>query len=151
MPLSREEVEQIALETAEQIFKQLQVAQAIYVEPRSVVHGLTQSMNEELTASMWYRRRAEHAESRNDQDTAKLYEHIADEEGTHYWEFNKRLSNLSQSAPRVYMVDDIKVIVRYERPGVHEVTLEAPGGRSITDEEGRRIDNLLKEVVPGES
>ena len=96
MPLSREEIDQIALASAGEIFKQLQVAQSIYRKPRSVVQGLTQSMHEELTASMWYRDRAEHASSRNDKETAKLYEHIAEEESMHYWEFSKRLSSLSQ-------------------------------------------------------
>ena len=94
MALTREEVDQIALASADEIFKQLQVAQAIYTKPRSVAHGIRQSMNEELTASMWYRKRAEHARSRDDEESAKLYEHIAHEEDTHYWEFSRRLSDL---------------------------------------------------------
>ena len=96
MVLSREEVDQIALSSAEEILRQLKRAQASYREPVNVPHGLAQSMNEELTASLWYRSRAEHARIRNDEETAKLYEHIADEEGAHYWEFTRRLADLSQ-------------------------------------------------------
>jgi len=95
MALSREEIGSIAKETAEEIFKQLQMAQAIYREPTNVAHGLSQSMKEELIASMWYRQRAEHARSRDDEETANLYEHIAGEEASHYWELNKRFSELA--------------------------------------------------------
>ena len=52
-----------------------------------------------------------------------------------------------EASPVEYMVDDIKVILRYERPGVHHVTIEAPGGRSITEEEGKKITKLIEEKV----
>lgn len=48
-------------------------------------------------------------------------------------------------SPKEYKVGDIKVGIKFERPGVHEVTIEAPGGRSITEEEGEKITKLIEE------
>ena len=56
-----------------------------------------------------------------------------------------RLFPAPEAPPVEHMVDDIKVIIRYERPGVHHVTIQAPGGRSITEEEGRKITELIEE------
>lgn len=55
-----------------------------------------------------------------------------------------------EAPPMEYMVDDIKVIIRYERPGAHLVTIEPPGGRGITEEEGEKITKLIEEKTSGQ-
>ena len=149
MPLSREEVEQIAKSSAQTVLEGLHRYAVAYKEPETIEQGLQDSMIEERTAADWYRKRADNASiAPIDSKTFNLYRHIAEEEDRHYDELNARLQQINpQGNTREYMVDNIKVIIRYERPGVHEVTIEAPGGRSITEEEGRKIDKLLDEVV----
>ena len=56
--------------------------------------GLQESMGEELTAANWYRQRMRYAFSQRDEPTAKLYEHIVDEEDKHYKEFSEQLHTL---------------------------------------------------------
>lgn len=62
-----------------------------YQEPRSIQVGLAQSMREEEIAAYWYRKRAKDAREKGDETTAKVYEHIADEEDVHYREFKERM------------------------------------------------------------
>jgi len=50
---------------------------------------------------------------------------------------------------KTYKVDDIKVSIKYERPGVHIVTIEPPSGRDISEEEGKRITKLIEEKTVG--
>jgi rubrerythrin len=57
---------------------------------------LRQSMGEELTASSVYHIRAMTARGVGDEETAKLYEHIADEEDNHYIEFSKRFGEITE-------------------------------------------------------
>ncbi|MBU1374295.1 MAG: hypothetical protein KJ820_16325 [Bacteroidetes bacterium] len=52
---------------------------------------IRQSMGEELVASSVYHTRALTAREAGDEKTAKLYEHIAEEEDGHWVEFGKRL------------------------------------------------------------
>lgn len=95
MALSREEIEKISKASADEILEQLSKAKFYFREPPSVQQGLRDSMGEELTAAQWYRERAKHARKQNDDKTATLYDHIADEESHHYWEFNSRLASIS--------------------------------------------------------
>ena len=63
----------------------------VYEDPVTVEHGLWQSMEEEGVAADFYQARAHHARVNGDEDAAKLYEHIAAEEGNHRNEFHKQL------------------------------------------------------------
>jgi hypothetical protein len=68
-----------------------------YNPPKSVSEGLRSSMQEELTAADWYRRRAGYAKTRGgDQVTARLWGHVAEEEDIHYSEFKDRLIALEK-------------------------------------------------------
>lgn len=87
MPLSKEEIVQIAKEVAGRVIEE----RMVYHAPETVSQGLQESMGEELTASMWYQLRARHAQGHGDGETARLYNHIAAEENRHLEEFNKRL------------------------------------------------------------
>ncbi|MDP2729116.1 MAG: hypothetical protein Q8O55_01380 [Dehalococcoidales bacterium] len=95
MPLSKEEIVQIAKATAQEVINALHEDRLTYHEPETVRQGLQESLGEELTASMWYQLRARHARGRGDGETVKLYEHVAIEESRHYEEFNKRLIEVS--------------------------------------------------------
>jgi len=95
MVLSREEVAEIAKITAQAIIKTVREDRLTYHTPETVSQGLQESMGEELTASMWYQLRARDAQGKGDNETARLYKHIAAEENTHLDEFNKRLIEIS--------------------------------------------------------
>lgn len=98
MPLSREEITALARFTAQEVLNGLDRYAISYQEPQTVQQGLHESMGEELTASSWYRRRAINARLRQgDEETARLYEHVAEEEDQHYQEFNARLNQLTKS------------------------------------------------------
>ena len=58
---------------------------------------LKQSMEEEADAVKAYKKRAWLARSRGDEVSARLWEHIAEEENGHYNEFKDRLAVLGQS------------------------------------------------------
>lgn len=90
MELSREEVEKIALESAQKVLEGLHRYAVNYREPKSIGEGLQDSMVEERTAADWYRRRGMDARLKGDETTADLYEHVAREEGQHYQEFKER-------------------------------------------------------------
>jgi len=60
----------------------------------SVQSDLDHSMNEEMSASLDYRKRAEFAREHGDEVSAKLWIHIAEEEDGHYNEFKDRLEAL---------------------------------------------------------
>lgn len=95
MALNREEIDQIAKATAEEITITIRRYTQTYEEPKTVKSGLAQSMGEELTASMWYQLRAAHAKKNGDSKTADLFYHIADEETRHYIQFSQRREELS--------------------------------------------------------
>ena len=59
-----------------------------------IASNLRSSMLEERTASNSYNDRAEYARANGDEVSAKLWEHIAEEEIGHYNEFNNRLNSL---------------------------------------------------------
>jgi len=67
---------------------------ATYKDPRDIGTGLSQSALEEDIASNWYMKRAKHARDNGDEETAKLYEHIANEESVHQKEFNQRFDKI---------------------------------------------------------
>lgn len=62
----------------------------------SIQSDLEQSMNEESSASISYRRRAENAGRSGDFVTQRLWEHIAEEEDGHYNEFKDRLTAMQE-------------------------------------------------------
>lgn len=96
MALSREEIEQLARATAQEVVNTLHRYPRVYQDPENVLNGLSQSMEEEITAEKWYRLRAEHARRQGDELTAELYEHIAGEEDGHYREFLKQTGKILQ-------------------------------------------------------
>ncbi len=98
MELSREEVEAIAEATAIYVVGRLHRYTVEYKEPATVRTGLRESMAEEETATDWYRRRAKNARENNDESTAGLYTHIAEEEEAHHREFQRQLQITGQHA-----------------------------------------------------
>lgn len=88
MPLTKEEIREIALQVAAEVIEK----HLTYHDPKTVEQGLQQSFGEEMTASMWYQFRARHARGHGDEKTARLYEQIAAEENHHLEEFNRRLN-----------------------------------------------------------
>jgi len=97
MPLSREEIVDIAKSTAQAVLEGLHRYTVAYKEPETIEQGLQDSMIEERTAADWYHKRAEHTTTHSyprDQRTSALYEHIATEEDRHYDELNTRLQEL---------------------------------------------------------
>jgi len=94
MPLSREEIEQIAKSSAQTVLEGLHRYAVEYEEPSTIPNGLRSSMIEETTATEWYRRRALNAEKHADLTTYALYKHIAEEENKHYGEFHARLQQV---------------------------------------------------------
>ncbi len=95
MALTREEIEQIAKQSAQTVLEGLHRYAVDYKEPETIEQGLQDSMIEERTAADWYRKRAEHAALWVDADTEALYHHIANEEIDHYEELNARLQELA--------------------------------------------------------
>ena len=61
-----------------------------------VKENLQKSMDEESEASALYKNRALNARINGDEVSAKLWEHIADEEDGHYNEFKDRLVTISE-------------------------------------------------------
>jgi rubrerythrin len=98
MVLSREEIEQIAKRTADEVIDKLISYPPKYKEPESVEEGLVNSIGEEHTAEEWYRKRAAHAATQGDALTYALYQHIADEEHEHKREFGQRLQEVASVA-----------------------------------------------------
>ncbi len=96
MDLSREEINRIAMATAQEVVNKLHRYAITYHSPATVEEGLSESMGEELTAGDWYRRRAAEAREKfGDEATARLYEDIArDELDDHYLRFGKRLEEI---------------------------------------------------------
>jgi rubrerythrin len=90
MALTREEVDQISQQIADNIAITIRRYSKSYEAPKSIQSGLAESMGEELTASMWYQLRARDAKDKGDSKTAELYYHIAEEENLHYIELNRR-------------------------------------------------------------
>ena len=86
MTLSKEEIAQIAKETARAVIE----GRVTYHEPETVPQGIQDSLGEEVLAHMWYQLRAKHARGQGDEGTARLYEHIANEELSHYQELSRR-------------------------------------------------------------
>jgi rubrerythrin len=95
MVLSREEIEQIAKRTADEVVNKLQTYAPIYEDPATVEEGLASSMQEELIAAEWYEKRATHALQEGDDVTYELYQHIAQEERGHREEYGHRLHELA--------------------------------------------------------
>jgi rubrerythrin len=60
----------------------------------NIKEDLSQSMVDELGAATDYNGRAKLAREQGDEETAKLWEHIAEEEKGHFNEFSQRLKNL---------------------------------------------------------
>lgn len=77
---------------------QAQKGTCLYRPPASVRDGIRASMNEEVAAADWYRRRATDAMKAGDTETAQLYEHIAKEEDGHFVEFSTRLGELIKAS-----------------------------------------------------
>ena len=112
MPLSREEVEQIAKSSAQTVLEGLHRYTVAYKEPDSIEQGLQDSMIEERTAADWYRKRAEHAAiAPIDSKTFNLYRHIAEEEDRHYDELNARLQEVgNQDNPVTPEVQEVGIL-----------------------------------------
>jgi rubrerythrin len=97
MELSREEVVEIAQETAQKVLEGIHRYAVDYKEPETIAQGLADSMIEERTAVDWYRRRGMDARLKGDEVTADLYEHIAKEEDQHHQELKERADHLLTS------------------------------------------------------
>jgi rubrerythrin len=91
MELSREQIEQIASSTAQNVLENLHRYAVEYKAPATIEQGLRESMIEEKTAVDWYKKRGEHARSQGSETTAGLYLHIAEEEEKHYREFSRQI------------------------------------------------------------
>lgn len=91
----REEILKIAREVAREVIDAVREDRTLYQPPKTIAHGLQQSMGEELTASVYYQMRAKDAAKRGDHKTANLYNHIAAEENRHYEQYNKRLIEIT--------------------------------------------------------
>jgi rubrerythrin len=101
LPLSREEIEQIAKSSAQTVLEGLHRYAVDYKEPETIEQGLQDSMIEESTAIDWYRKRAKHASSLQDPKTASVYLHIADDEADHLVDFKARLQGLAKQGSPV--------------------------------------------------
>lgn len=102
MPLSREEVEQIAKSSAQAVLEGLHRYAVEYKEPDTVEQGLQDSMIEERTAADWYRKRAKNAADYHvDGETMALYQDIAVDEDEHYSRLNDRLQKLTKELETV--------------------------------------------------
>jgi bacterioferritin (cytochrome b1) len=99
MELSREEIRDIGIATAQHVLEGLHRYTVDYVPPSSIQQGLRDSMVEERTANDWYHRRSKMAAQLGDKTTADLYIHIAGEEEQHWKEFGTRLAAISGRAP----------------------------------------------------
>ena len=141
--------------------------------------NLQQSMDEESLAATYYRNRAKYSRSQGDEITAKLFEHIAEEEDGHYNEFKDRL-NVILSSPRHEYDEYLQregeraqafrerttqrltpsgAFLETEISGVY-VTITEPGntywqiGQSVTaeefDRENKKLESLGKRQAKGE-
>jgi rubrerythrin len=68
------------------------------MDQSTIEQGLQKSMDEEVMAIAVYRARAAAARSEGDDLTASLWDHIAEEEDTHYHEFSDRLDAVTMEA-----------------------------------------------------
>jgi hypothetical protein len=86
-----------------------------YKPPETINEGLQSSIEEENIAADWYRRRGMHAQLRDDEVTADLYEHIAREEDRHHQEFKNRaevvMSGKELEHWRQFGVMDLNIII----------------------------------------
>ena len=87
MALSREEIRDIGIATAQHVLEGLGRYTKDYVPPSSIPQGLRDSMIEERTAGDWYRRRANMAKQLGDIDTVAVYEEVIKDEEEHYFKF----------------------------------------------------------------
>lgn len=101
MELSREQIDEIARESAQKVLEGIHRYAIDYREPQTIVEGLQDSMVEEKTAADWYRRRGMDARLKGDIKTAELYEHVAQEEDEHYREFQERVAELKEEKAHV--------------------------------------------------
>ncbi len=88
--MDRAEIEKIANSVAHEVVEK-------YRDPKTISHGLAESMGEESAASGVYRKRSTNAFNQHDYQTATLYDHVAREEETHYHEFEHRLAQIISS------------------------------------------------------
>jgi len=82
----------------------------------AIKDDLMLSMREEASAVTDYKRRAASARSEGDEVSAKLWEHIAEEEDGHYNEFKDRLSSIGYPIPEYV---PFKEIVEKSPSGVY--------------------------------
>ncbi len=95
-------VEQIARDNPEMVMQLIQKELAEMMDVKSFKSNTTgdmridlaQSMLDEAQASSDYRKRAQICQIQGDNETAKLYEHIASEEDGHYNEMKERYQKL---------------------------------------------------------
>ena len=92
---------------------------------RFEIDELGKSIGEEALATAVYLKRAAVARAHRDTESAKLWEHIADEESGHYREFKERRLQLEEQ-------ERVARTSMYEKPG------EVRTGRSYTIE-GKRL------------
>ena len=89
MALSREEIRDIGIATAQHVLEGLGRYTKEYVPPSSIPQGLRDSMIEERTAGDWYRKRANMAKQLGDVDTVAVYEEVIKDEEDHYYKFGE--------------------------------------------------------------
>jgi rubrerythrin len=101
MPLSKEEIKQIAEASAQAVLESLHRYTVVYKEPETIEQGLQESMIEERTAADWYRKRAKNAADYHvDGETMALYQDIAVDEDEHYTKLNARLQELGKEVEK---------------------------------------------------
>jgi len=125
MPLSREEIEDIARATAQTVLEGLHRYALEYEDPETVEQGLQDSMIEERTAADWYRKRSEHAKGAGAGPVSALYRHIAQEEDNHYEELRSRLegTDIDISSVTISRNGSAKEVGKQDNPGTPEVAI----------------------------
>ncbi len=144
MELTRDQIADIAKSTAQTVLEGLHQYAVEYKEPETIEQGLQDSMIEERTAANWYDKRAQNAvEYCADDETAKLYLHIAEEEKQHYDELNVRLRQLeeekTESTPSRKLADNAWLSNIKELYEVKEIPGIAPS---------MKVGDLVKTVEP---
>ena len=99
MALSREEIRDIGIATAQHVLEGLGRYTKDYVPPSSIPQGLRDSMIEERTAGDWYRRRANMAKQLGDMDTVAVYQEVIKDEEEHYFKFGELLQEKGGREP----------------------------------------------------
>lgn len=119
MPLSEDEIKEIAKASAQTVLEGLHRYAVAYKEPETIEQGLQDSMVEERTAADWYRNRAQNAaDYYADAKTIALYQDIAVDEDEHYDRFKKRLGALQAEQPCLKIIPENKI---YSVPSWPEV------------------------------